>query len=86
MSRRLCVVWLDTTLDQATRRAGPLAGVLSDEPGGGVLLRARADDLDRIARLLVLLECGFAVREPPELRDAVARLGALLSASALRDA
>jgi hypothetical protein len=41
----------------------------------GVLLRAHSDDLDAAAREIVRLGWPFTVRRPPELRDAVRRLG-----------
>lgn len=49
-------------------------GQLSATPGGA-LLRSRYDDLDDMARYLVSLNLPFVVHEPPELRDALRRLG-----------
>jgi predicted DNA-binding transcriptional regulator YafY len=51
----------------------------------GVLLHAQTDDLDAAAREIARFGWPFTVRRPPELRDAVRRLGdELLAASARR--
>jgi predicted DNA-binding transcriptional regulator YafY len=51
----------------------------------GILLRAQTDDLDAAAREIARFGWSFTVRRPPELRDAVRRLGdELLDASARR--
>jgi predicted DNA-binding transcriptional regulator YafY len=67
-------VVLATTLAEARRRIPPTVGVLT-ETDGGVLLRARAERLDGMARMLAGLGHRFTVRTPGELRDAVRKLG-----------
>jgi predicted DNA-binding transcriptional regulator YafY len=63
-------VLLELSLDEARRRIAPDTGTL-EEVRGGVLLRAQADHLDWMARLLVQVGCPFRVLHPPELRDAL---------------
>jgi predicted DNA-binding transcriptional regulator YafY len=64
-------VLLSTDMETARRHLFPAAGVL-EWAAGGVLLRSQIDDLDWFARELARLPCGFAVRRPAELRQAVA--------------
>ncbi len=49
-------------------------GQLTETPGGA-LLNSRYDDLDDMARYLMMLNLPFVVHQPPELRDALRRLG-----------
>jgi predicted DNA-binding transcriptional regulator YafY len=63
-------VLLELSLDEARRRIAPDTGTL-EEVRGGVLLRAQADHLDWMARVLVQIGCPFRVLHPPELRDAL---------------
>ncbi len=67
-------VVLATTLEEAARLIPPTVGVLA-ETGDGVLLRARAERLDGMARMLAGLGWPFTVRAPAELRGAVRELG-----------
>jgi predicted DNA-binding transcriptional regulator YafY len=64
-------VLLATDMESARRRLFPAAGVLEWAPAG-VLLHSQVDDLDWFARELARLPCDFAVRQPAELRQAVA--------------
>jgi predicted DNA-binding transcriptional regulator YafY len=64
-------VYLATDVETARRRLFPAAGVLEPAPAG-VLLRSQVDDLDWFARELARLPCDFSVRQPAELRQAVA--------------
>lgn len=66
---------LQTTPEQAHRRVPPGQAIL-EQTTDGVVLRARAERLDEMARALVLLGCPFIVREPPELRAELRRLAA----------
>jgi predicted DNA-binding transcriptional regulator YafY len=74
-------VLLDLPLEEARRRVPPVVGSVEQSPEG-VLLRMRAERLDGMARYLVILGCGFTVRSPDELREAVRRLAAELAARA----
>jgi predicted DNA-binding transcriptional regulator YafY len=67
-------VVLRTTLEEAQRRIPRTIGE-PEQVEDGVLLRAHSDDLDAAAREIVRLGWPFTVRRPPELRDAVRRLG-----------
>jgi predicted DNA-binding transcriptional regulator YafY len=78
-------VLLETTLDEAQRRLAPDLGTL-EAVAGGVILRTQADELDWMARELVLLGFGFRILHPPELRAAVTGLGRSLSRQARRSA
>ncbi len=69
-------VLLKTDLAEAQRRIPPGAALLSPTRGG-VELRAHVDDLERFARLLLSIGCDFVVRNPPELRTALVRVGRL---------
>ena len=62
------------TLDQARDRIAPDQATLTPTPAG-VLLQFNSENLDWIATLLVNLECDFVIHQPPELRDAVRRMG-----------
>ena len=70
-------VLLKTSLDQARRVVSPTIGVL-ERRRGGTLLRMGADDIRWIAGYLAGLECEFRILDPPELKEAVAALGARL--------
>ncbi|GAA4516988.1 YafY family protein [Actinoallomurus oryzae] len=67
-------VVLRTTLTEARRRLPPTMATLTEVPEG-VLLRARAERLDGMARMLAGLGWPFTVRRPQELRGAVRELG-----------
>jgi predicted DNA-binding transcriptional regulator YafY len=80
-------VVLDTSMAEARRRIPPEVGTLSDAgdaAGGGVLLRAQAERLDGMARLLAGLGWPFVIREPAVLRTAVRDLAGRLAAQADR--
>lgn len=79
----LVEVLLEMAAEDA-RQQLPAMG-LSLEPGeGGTLLRCRAWDLGWVARVLAGLDRPFIVRRPPELRDALERRAAEISALARR--
>ncbi|HEY8602440.1 MAG TPA: YafY family protein [Thermomicrobiales bacterium] len=76
-------VALDLPLDRA--RASVLApyGTLEVAPAGDeTIFRGRFDNLDGVARWLVSVGCGFVVREPAELREALRRLAGTIAATA----
>lgn len=73
-------VLLRLTLDQARERIAADVASLTPTPAG-VLLRLNSENLDWIVTLLVNLECEFVVHRPPELRDALRRLGEQLIAA-----
>ena len=77
-------VLLEATLEDAQRRVPP-GSALVEQAEGGVLLRARVDRLDWLARILLTLECPFVIRRPPELRAALRRVAAEAAALAERD-
>src|SRR5262245_13414881 len=77
-------VLLETTLAEAQRRVPP-GSALVEQLEGGVLLRARVDRLDWLARILLTLECPFVIRRPPELRAALRRVAAEAAALAERE-
>jgi predicted DNA-binding transcriptional regulator YafY len=56
-------------------------GTITPTPNG-VLFQGAIDDLDSMARYLAALNLPFVVREPLELRDALLRLAAQITASA----
>ena len=66
------------TTPAAARAAVPATFATLEETENGVLLRAYDADLDHTARFLVGLGCPFQVLDPPELRDALARLAAVI--------
>lgn len=68
------VVLLDAPIDRARFLISPIEGSLRETPDG-VLFTTRTDDLDWLAGLLASLRFRFTVREPPELLDALRRLG-----------
>jgi len=70
-------VVLQVSFAEARKLVSPLVGVV-ERQRGGALLRIGADDVDWVARFLSSLGCGFLVLDPPELKDALARLGASL--------
>jgi predicted DNA-binding transcriptional regulator YafY len=76
-------VLLHTTAGEARARIPATVGELEDAPGG-VLLRARAERLDGMARMLAGLGWPFTVRRPDELRAAVRELAGSLEACAAR--
>lgn len=73
-------VVFETTLEEARRR---IPGTIGDpeETEGGVLLRARSDDLDAAARMLASFGWPFRIRRPDELRESVGRLASRLQAA-----
>ena len=76
-------VVLHTTLDEAATRIPPGTATLT-EHGGSVLMVARAERLDGMARMLAGLGWSFEVRRPDALRDAVADLADRLHAAVRR--
>jgi predicted DNA-binding transcriptional regulator YafY len=79
------VVLLDAPIELARHVVSPIEGTLRETPDG-VLLTTQADELDWVARLLAALPCRFTVREPPELLDALRRLGSRLDECVSRSA
>jgi predicted DNA-binding transcriptional regulator YafY len=76
-------VLLETTLEDARQRIPPGNAIIKPV-AGGVLVQLGVDRLDWMARTLMLLECPFIVRKPPELRDALRQLAADAAALAER--
>jgi predicted DNA-binding transcriptional regulator YafY len=77
-------VLLETDLAQARRRVPATIAELS-ESADGVLLRARAQQLDGMAQLLAGLGWPFTILRPVELRTAVTEHAARLTALAARE-
>jgi predicted DNA-binding transcriptional regulator YafY len=77
-------VELDAPLEEVRRFVPPHFAEL-ERRGARVVLRARAERLDGMARLLAGLGAPLRVIEPPELRDELAALAARLTVSALRE-
>jgi predicted DNA-binding transcriptional regulator YafY len=75
-------VILHTSPDDARRRIGPTVGALAAHPGGGVVLRVRAERLDGMAQMLAGLGWAFTVVRPAALRDEVVALAQRLTAGA----
>jgi predicted DNA-binding transcriptional regulator YafY len=76
-------VLLATDLTEARRRVPASVAELT-ESAAGVLLRARAENLDGMAQLLAGLGWPFTVHRPDELRTAVAEHAARLAGYAAR--
>jgi predicted DNA-binding transcriptional regulator YafY len=74
-------VLLETTLDEARQRVPAALAILEPQPDG-VALRCHVENLDWIARYLVGLGFPLIVRRPNELREALRRLAAEISAMA----
>ena len=70
-------VLLKIPFDQARRLVSPTIAVI-ERQRGGTLLRIGADDPGWIAGYLAGLDCAFRIIDPPELKQAVADLGASL--------
>lgn len=77
-------VLLETTLTEARQRIPATVGELA-ETESGVLLRARAERLDGMARMLASLGWPFVIRRPDQLRGAVRELAGTLVALAGRE-
>lgn len=75
-------VVLDAALAEIRRQVPPHVAELEPLPDGGVLLRARAERLDGMARLLAGLGAPLAVRRPDALRDELRELAQRLTAAA----
>ena len=76
-------VLLETDLAQARRRVPASVAELTGSPAG-VLMRARAEQLDGMAQMLAGLGWGFTIRRPDELRAAVTAYAARLAEHATR--
>ena len=70
-------VFLKVPFERARRLVSPTIGVV-EHRRGGTLLRIGADDPGWIAGYLAGLDCAFRILDPPELKQAVAELGARL--------
>ena len=68
--------------EEARLQIPPTVGVIEPAGDGRSLLRIGADQLDFIIRVAAQLGCDFDVVDPPELREAVDRIGRRLSRSA----
>jgi predicted DNA-binding transcriptional regulator YafY len=76
-------VLLETTLAEMERRIEP-GNVLLEATDGGVVMRAHVDQLDLLARWLIMLNCPFVIRQPQQLRETMIALAADLMAQAAR--
>jgi predicted DNA-binding transcriptional regulator YafY len=76
-------VLLETTVEEA-RHQLPAMGLSLEPYEGGTLLRCRTWDLGWMARTLAGLDSPFIVRRPDELREALERRAAEISALARR--
>jgi predicted DNA-binding transcriptional regulator YafY len=74
-------VLLDAPVDEVARRIPATLAELVDIPECK-LLRMRVSSLDWMATVLAGLECGFAIRQPDELRASVRALAERLAAHA----
>lgn len=74
-------VALDLPLERARETVLATYGTLEAD-GGGAIFRGRFDNLDGVARWFSSIGCGFVVREPAELREALRRLAATIAAAA----
>ena len=76
-----CEVVLHLPVEVARVRVPAAVGIVEPLDGSGALLRIGADDLPRVAAFLAGLDCGFTIRTPVELVDAVRTLGRRLAAT-----
>jgi predicted DNA-binding transcriptional regulator YafY len=76
-------VLIDGPLDEVARRLPKTVAALTPCQDGVVMV-ARAERLDGMARLLASLEWPFTIRRPDELRDALRELAGQLSVMAER--
>ena len=76
-------VVLEATLEEAREQLPPM-GVVLEEVEGAVIMRSSTSDLGWMARVLAGLGFPFAVRRPPELREALGRRAAEIAALARR--
>lgn len=72
---------LHTTFDDA-RRTIPAHDATLEQTDDGVLIRLNVEDLDAAARYLARLGWPFTVRQPPELRTALATLAKRIAQAA----
>ncbi|MGQ0849981.1 MAG: helix-turn-helix transcriptional regulator [Actinomycetota bacterium] len=70
-------VLLKVPYEQAAGLVSPTIGIV-ERRRGGALLRIGADDAAWVAAYLAGLGCQFRILDPPELKEAVAALGARL--------
>jgi predicted DNA-binding transcriptional regulator YafY len=71
-------VLLETTLAEAQQAVSPIVATLEAVPDG-VLLRSSTSDLDWMARYLAGRGFPLAVRQPPQLREALRRHAAAIT-------
>ncbi|SPT51935.1 MULTISPECIES: helix-turn-helix transcriptional regulator [Actinomadura] len=83
--RHVAQVRLDAPADRVRELVPPQVGRVEDEGGGRCVLVAGGDDLDWLAVHVVRLGFDAEVLEPPELREAAARLARRLAAMAAGD-
>jgi predicted DNA-binding transcriptional regulator YafY len=77
-------VLLEAVLGEARQQVPSIGTTLKEVPGG-VLMRSSTSDLEWMARVLAGLDCAFAVRKPPELREALKQHAAVISLQAERE-
>ena len=61
------------TLEEAREQVPTLGIVLEEMPNESVILRSSTSDIDWMTSVLAGLRFPFAVRKPPELREALKR-------------
>ncbi|MCP9968297.1 WYL domain-containing protein [Actinomadura madurae] len=83
--RHVARVRLDAPADRVRELVPPQVGRVENEGGGRCVLVAGGDDLDWLAVHVVRLGFDAEVLEPPELREAAARLARRLAAMAAGD-
>lgn len=66
-------VTLEATLEEAREQVPALGVALERTPDGGTVLRSSTSDLEWMTSVLAGLRFPFAVRRPPELRNALRR-------------
>ncbi|RMI34049.1 helix-turn-helix transcriptional regulator [Nocardia stercoris] len=78
--RHVARIRLQAAAETVRRMVPPQVGHVEDDRDGWCVLVVAADDLERIAAHIALLGFPAQVLEPPELREAAARLATRLSA------
>ncbi|GHO42438.1 helix-turn-helix transcriptional regulator [Ktedonospora formicarum] len=67
-------VEFQTDLATVQQKMGTVYGTLTPT-SSGVLFQEQHDDIERMARYLMMLDLPFVVHDPPELREVLLRLG-----------
>jgi len=76
-------VWLETTLVRA-QEVLPAGSAVLEQRVEGIVMYGQSDDLDWLARQLLTFQCPFVIRQPAELREALALVAAEAAAMARR--